>query len=31
MEEKVEKIFHKGEPIIRSYELMRFVYIIVKG
>lgn len=31
MEEKVQKLVQKDEPIIRSYERMRFIYLIAKG
>ena len=31
MDEKIEKIMQKEEFISRSYEIMRYIYLIVKG
>jgi CRP-like cAMP-binding protein len=31
MEEKTQKLIQKDEPIIRSYERMRYIYVIAKG
>lgn len=31
MSERVEKLIQKDEPIIRSYERMRFIFYVAKG